>query len=67
MIRLLIVLVVVVVAAFWMNYGSHDSPGHATARPEVRYQESTREAQDLEQQMQDQARQQLDAIDAASD
>lgn len=67
MIRLLIVLVVVAAVAFWMNHGSHDSSGSTAARPEVRYQESTRKAQDLERQMQDQTRQQLDAIDAASD
>ncbi|MCG3169889.1 MAG: hypothetical protein CALGDGBN_01419 [Pseudomonadales bacterium] len=67
MIRLLIVLAVVVVLAFYMNRASRDPAGGAAQPPEVRYERDTQEAQALETELQEQARQQLDAIDAASD
>lgn len=67
MIRLLIVLAVVVVLAFYVNYSSRDSAGGAAQPPEVHYQRDTQEPQALETELQEQARQQLDAIDATSD
>ena len=67
MIRLLIVLAVVVVLAFYMNYASRDPAGGDAEPPEVRYERDTRDAQALEHELQEQARQQLDAIDATSD
>ncbi|MBP6382914.1 MAG: hypothetical protein KA321_09495 [Pseudomonadales bacterium] len=65
MIRLLIVLAVVILAAFYMNYNSPRGDGKASS-PERQYQQATGEAQALEQQMQQQAQGQLDAIDAGT-
>ena len=65
MIRLLIVLAVVILAAFYMNYNSPRDDGEATS-PEQQYEQATGEAQALEQQMQHQAQDQLDAIDAGT-
>ena len=60
-IRLLIVLAVVILMAFYMNYNSPRGGG-----PEQQYEQATGEAQALEQQMQQQAQSQLDAIDAGT-
>ncbi|HQY70800.1 MAG TPA: hypothetical protein PLW13_10240, partial [Pseudomonadales bacterium] len=64
-IRLLIVLAVVILMAFYMNYNSPRGGGQATS-PEQQYEQATGEAQALEQQMQQQAQSQLDAIDAGT-
>lgn len=65
MIRLLIVLAVVILMAFYMNYNSPRG-GEATTSPEQQYEQATGDAQALEQQMQQQAQSQLDAIDAGT-
>jgi flagellar basal body-associated protein FliL len=65
-IRLLIVLAVVILMAFYMNYNSPRGGGEATTSPEQQYEQATGEAQALEQQMQQQAQSQLDAIDAGT-
>ena len=68
MIRLLIVLAVVILMAFYMNYNSPRGGGQATS-PEQQYEQATGEAQALEQQMQQyQARiQRLKAVELRAD
>lgn len=66
MIRLLIVLAVVILAAFYMNYNSPRGAGGQAASPEELYEQNASEAKALEQQMQQQAHSQLDAIDAGT-
>ena len=63
MIRLLIVLAVVIFAAVYMNYNSPHG-GRDTASPEQQYEQAAGQAEALGEQMQQQARTQLDAIDA---
>ena len=65
MIRLLIVLAVVILMAVYMNYNSPRNGAEPTS-PEQQYEQATGEAQALEQQMQQQAQGQLDAIDAGT-
>jgi hypothetical protein len=75
--RLLIVLAVVILAAFYLNYGTHrvqtqtmnagDEPAQeaaAATTPQGMYQQNTGKARALEQQMQQQAQSQLESIDA---
>lgn len=58
MIRLLIVIAVIgLLLSFLFQRNAEE------AKPEVLYQQQTRQAEALEQQLQDQARQQLESID----
>jgi len=78
-IRLLIVLAVVIFAAVFMNYHTHRGPAKnpdsgvviepdagGDTSPQALYRQNTGQAKALEQQMQQQAQSQLDAIDAGS-
>lgn len=79
MIRLLIVLAVVVLAAFYLNYGTRGTAAPTggggaaavqdagpAASPQAVYQQETGKARALEQQLQQQAQEQLDTLDAGT-
>lgn len=65
MVRLLVALAIVMALFVYLNYGGQDSSG-TPASPEARYEQGRQQVEGLEQQLQDQAREQLEAIDANS-
>lgn len=64
MLRLLLALALVALLVFWLNATPGGAPDDTTMRPETQYRQATQKATTLEQQLQEQARKQLDAVDA---